>query len=165
MSTQPLSDTQRDTIRARLLAYADTDLLCYWAEEAELQAQQRAQWEPVIQAVEGHFGVYLNRVVGIMPAVQPDATIVRLKTHIDRYDDAGLLKVMQLAELVGSLLLVLAYEIQAVSAQDLPRLAHLDEDYQAARWGLDAQAKAQREQQSADIIALTRQIDGILDEC
>lgn len=51
-SQATLDVQQRNNLLAELSAYADTDLLCYFADEPRLYAQQVRQWEPILRAVE-----------------------------------------------------------------------------------------------------------------
>jgi chaperone required for assembly of F1-ATPase len=64
----------------KLLAYAETDTLCYRADPDDpLYRRQQELWEPVVAAFEARHGLRLERVSGIIHRAQPPATLARLR--------------------------------------------------------------------------------------
>jgi chaperone required for assembly of F1-ATPase len=68
---------------AGLAAYAESDLLCYRADEPpELVSHQLAAWEPLLEWAQARYDVTFTRVSGIMHQAQPAETITRLGSAI-----------------------------------------------------------------------------------
>ncbi|HUQ13574.1 MAG TPA: ATP12 family protein [Novosphingobium sp.] len=130
---------------ARLLAFAETDTLCYRAEPDEpLAARQRAAWEPLLKAAEARHGVRFERVAGIVHRAQPAETLERLHEHLDKLDAFALAALHTLAGLAASLVVALAALEPGADAAALWAAANLEEDWQAEQWGVDAEAQALR---------------------
>ena len=60
-------------------------------------------------------------------------------------DPARLAAVSTITSLTGSVLLALAIADGRITPEQAWRAAHVDEDFQAERWGVDAEALARRE--------------------
>lgn len=136
---------------ARILAYAESDTLCYRAEPGEpLGIRQRAEWEPLLKAAEAHHGVRFERVAGIIHRAQPEATLAILRDHLKTHDAFALAALNTLASLAASLVVALAALDPAADAEALWAVANLEEDWQAEQWGLDDQAQALRARRLAE---------------
>ena len=60
---------ERAAAIGKLLAYAETDTLCYRADPDEpLYRRQQALWEPLVAAFENHHGVRFERVSAAVAA-------------------------------------------------------------------------------------------------
>lgn len=129
----------------RLLAFAETDTLCYRAEPDEpLASRQRALWEPLLKAAEARHGVRFERVAGVIHRPQPAATLERLRAALETRDPFTLAAVQTLASLTASLTVALAALEPDADADALWTAANLEEDWQAEQWGEDAEAAAVR---------------------
>jgi chaperone required for assembly of F1-ATPase len=142
---------------AALVAYAETDTLCYRAEpDAPVAARQHERWDPLVAAAEARLGVIFVPVEGIMPRPQPAATITAIAAHCTALDPFALSALRTLAGLAASLIVGLAaLEPDA----DLPALwdaANLEEDWQAELWGKDAEAEERRAWRRAQFLAAAR---------
>lgn len=142
-----------------LLAYAETDTLCYLAEASEaLHARQREVWEPLIMAAERRWDVHFERGSGIIHRQQPLASLSRMEAVLEGHSDYDLAALSLLASLSASLIVALA----AVSpdagadAEALWGAANLEEDWQAEWWGKDTEAEAHRARRYADFAAAIR---------
>lgn len=133
---------------AKLLAYAETDTLCYRADPDEpLYRRQRELWEPLLAAFETRHAVKLERVSGVILRPQRPETIERLRAVLEQQDDFTLAALSTLVPLAASLTVALtALETGA----DIPALfaaANCEQDWQAELWGWDSlaeQARARR---------------------
>jgi chaperone required for assembly of F1-ATPase len=133
--------------RADILRYAGSDLLCYRAEEPETLAErQRLAFDPVLRWAAETRGARLQVTDGIVHVAQPPEALEAVGAALDAYDDpAALAALSVLTTLTGSALLALAVARGFLSPEAAWRAAHIDEDFQAERWGVDAEAMARRE--------------------
>jgi chaperone required for assembly of F1-ATPase len=133
--------------RADILRCAGSDLLCYRAEEPEtLVERQRLAFDPVLSWAAESLGARFNVTAGVMHVAQPHSALAAISTALDAYDDpAALAALSAMTTLTGSALLALAVARGFLSSEDAWRAAHVDEDFQAERWGADAEAAARRE--------------------
>lgn len=130
---------------ARLVAFAETDTLCYRADPDEpLYRRQRELWEPLVQAVEACHGVRLERVNGIIHRPQPAETLVRLHGVLAALDPFTLAALETIASLAASLTVALAALEDSADAGALFAAANCEQDWQAELWGWDAQAEEDR---------------------
>ena len=151
-----VSSGRTDAI-ARVLAYAETDTLCYRAEPDEpLGIRQRATWEPLLKAAEAHHGVRFERVAGIVHRAQPAETLARLRAALDAHDAFQLAALQTLASLAASLVVALAALEPGADPAALWAIANLEEDWQAEQWGQDAEATALRARRLAEFSAAMR---------
>ena len=128
-----------------LVPYGETDTLCYRAEEGDsLRREQDIVWEPLLTAVEARLGVRFERIGGIMHRPQPAETLARIEAVLREQDNFGLAALRNLAGLAASLTLGLAALEPGTEADELWTAANLEEDWQAERWGRDAEAEARR---------------------
>lgn len=145
---------ERDTALHSLLAYAETDTLCYRAETGEaLHDRQMEVWEPLLAAAEHRWDVHFERIGGVIHRAQPAATLVRLAAVLATYDDFTLAALRPLASLAASLTIGLAALSPDADGQTLWDAANLEEDWQVDLWGKDAEAEALREKRYASFAA------------
>jgi chaperone required for assembly of F1-ATPase len=88
------------------------------------------------------FGARLVLAEGVMPAAQDPAALARLAAAVDAHDAWALTALNELVTLSGSLLLGLAVSRGRLDAEVGWRLSRIDEDWNAAQWGEDAEAAA-----------------------
>ena len=145
-----------DAIR-RILAYAESDTLCYRAEPDEpLAARQRAAWEPLLKAAEAAHGVQFERVAGILHRPQPAATLAAFRARLEQLDPFALAALQTLASLAVSLVIGLAALEPGADAETLFAASNLEEDWQAEQWGWDHEAEATRVRKLATFAAAVR---------
>jgi chaperone required for assembly of F1-ATPase len=140
-----------------LAAYAETDLLCYRADEPQsLQERQRAVWQPLLDWAALHFDAPLAVTAGVMPVNQPARSLqVYRKTlsALDRFELAG---VSVLTSASGSLILSLAVAEARLDAEGCIEASQLDEQFQIENWGDDPELAARLERVAGDIRAAAR---------
>ena len=147
-----IADFAIDLVRAdrsghitKLLAFAETDTLCYRADPDEpLYRRQRDRWEPLVTACEARHGITLERASGIIHRRQPDATMTALRQRLEGEDEFTLAALVSLASLGASLVVALAVLDEASDAEKLFAAANLEEDWQAELWGQDREAEMAR---------------------
>lgn len=141
-SQATLTPSQREQLLDELASYADTDLLCYFADEPSLYSRQVRCWEPALKALESQWNVEIARTKGLMPIAQPP----ELKQHcldvLARYEDTALVAMAQMVTRLGSVLLSIAVQMGMVSLDEALAAAALDEGYQMDEWGEDDDMQA-----------------------
>lgn len=134
------------TAIAAIMPFAETDTLCYRADEGDaLRARQEESWEPLVAAAETSLGVRFARVAGITYEPHPPATRARLAEELAEMDGFTLAAVQNLASLAASLIAALAALKGDADADFLFATANLEEDWQAQQWGWEHEALARRD--------------------
>jgi chaperone required for assembly of F1-ATPase len=147
----------RDEAAARLLAYIESDTLCYRADPDEpFYRRQYAIWEPLLKAFEGCLGVRLERVSGVVHRPQPEATLTRLRDWLAGQDDFALAALSTLAPLAASLVIAMQALEPDADIAALYAAANCEQDWQAEQWGWDAEAQANRSARLAAFEAAAR---------
>lgn len=139
-----------------LAKYAETDLLCYRAEESGLALRQAGAWQPLLDWAAHQLDAPLRVTDGLMPLAQPAASLAALRAALARHDAMELAALGLCVPALGSLVLGLALSAGRIDAQEAHRLAVLDETYQEERWGEDAEATERRARLAADIALAAR---------
>ena len=131
---------------AKLLAYAETDTLCYRADPDDaLFKRQQEIWDPLVTACDIAHGIKLERASGIVHRRQSDATLDALRRRLEGEDDFTLAALMMLASLATSLVVALAVLEDGADIDALFAAANLEEDWQAELWGWDYEAENVRQ--------------------
>lgn len=159
-----MADYAIDVVRAdrtaavgKLMAFAETDTLCYRADPDEpLYRRQQEIWEPLVTALEGREGIRLDRVSGVIHRPQPQASLDALRARLGALDDFTLAALQTMASLCASLCIALEALQADADAETLWSAAHLEEDWQAELWGRDAEAEARREKRRAEFLEAFR---------
>jgi len=145
--------SDRDTVVEKLLAYIETDTLCYRADpEDALFARQLETWEPLVAEVEDAYSVELVRISGIIHRPQSQATHEAFKTRLEQEDAMTLAALETLASLSASLSIALLSKDHPERAESLWQAASLEEEWQADLWGRDHEAQERREKRRRDFI-------------
>ncbi len=143
--------TGRAEVECAILAFAQSDTLCYCADPDEpLWAHQQQQWEPLLTAAERRWDIRFTRVCGIIHRPQPAETLVVLAAVLAAQDDFTLAALQTLTSLAASLVLSLAALEPDADIPALWSAAHVEEDWQAELWGRDEEA-TERQAQRGDI--------------
>ncbi len=146
-----------------LVAYAETDLLCYRAEgPPSLVERQAAAWQPLLAWAERRYGVQFAVTSGIVPVEQPPETLRRVRDVVAALDPFRLTGLQVLVGSLGSLVLALAVLESQIPAAEAFALSQLDEEHQAAQWGTDEEAEARRAAILADIQAGERYLRALV---
>jgi chaperone required for assembly of F1-ATPase len=135
-----------DATRAEIVRYAGADLLCYRAVEPEsLAERQRAAYDPVLDWAAEVLGARFSLTAGVVHVKQPPGVAAAFRAAVEAFDDPIALAALSVVTtLTGSAVLALAVAHGRLSAEEAWRIAHVDEDFQNEKWGVDAEARARR---------------------
>jgi chaperone required for assembly of F1-ATPase len=164
MPLTKLANTAIDGIEGRgdavvddIMAHARSDLLCYRADGPEgLVAAQGQHWDPVIAWAKDALKAPLLLAEGIVHVAQDDAAMEAIRKRVAGFDAFGLAALHMMTALTGSALLALAVALKRISPDEAWDAAHVDEDWQAGKWGEDAEAKDRRKARRAEFDAAAR---------
>jgi chaperone required for assembly of F1-ATPase len=142
---------RRSEIVEELLRYGSGDLLCYRAEEPKLAERQRLEWDPVLDWLAVRHNARLAVTQGITHIAQPGDAVLALGRALDPMNIFVLTALHDATTLTGSLALALALEDGHLDAAATFERAHLDEHYQAGKWGEDSEAMARLENRRREL--------------
>ncbi len=144
-------------VRAHVVAYGGSDLLCYRADTPEaLLRRQASAWDPWLAWARDELGAALIATTGVMPVAQPPAALDRLAAAVADHGAFGLAALHDLVTISGSLVLGLAVAQGALAPAEAFALSTLDETWQAEQWGRDAEAEAAAERRRATLLDAAR---------
>ena len=148
---------ERGAVIEHILGYGRNELLCYRATEpADLAVRQKAQWNPMLEWIHTKHNVRLVADSGISFIGQPVDALVRMQEIVSDLDDFELAALDAAAALTTSFVVALALIEQHISAEEAFAISHLDELYQAEKWGRDAEADCRRVRIVAELKAVER---------
>jgi chaperone required for assembly of F1-ATPase len=148
---------RRTEALAQIMRFAQSDLVCYRAEHpADLAAHQARAWDPLIAWARDSYGAALKTGTGIAHVPQEQKTLDALERAIATHDDFALAALHVAATTTGSAVIALAFLGGRLDAEGAFAAAHLDDAYQAERWGTDAVAQASAARVAAELIAAER---------
>lgn len=145
-----------------ILRFAGTDMLCYRADSPqELVSRQTAQWDPLIDWMEG-LGARFSLAEGVMHIEQSREAIAAFGVHLAGYKDPIALASLQtMTTLTGSAIIALAIAKGEVTAEQGWNLAHLDEDWTIEHWGSDAEAVERRKKRAIEMMMAARVLQAL----
>lgn len=146
-----------EAVRADIVAYAASDLLCYRAETPDaLAARQTAEWDPILAWAEAELGARFALAAGIVHVEQPRRALAAVEAALAPLPALELAAVHVATTLTGSAVIALALRCRAVDADAAWVAAHVDEDWQAEQWGQDAEAISRRRARRMNFDAAAR---------
>jgi chaperone required for assembly of F1-ATPase len=153
---------QRQAAIEEVIAYTDTDLVCYRAAEPfELVQRQQHAWQPMLEWLTRTYGVRLGVTTSILPLVQPPAARATVRSAIEELDDWPLVGMHAATTALGSLVLGLALLHGRLDAEAALAASLLDELYEIERWGSDLEAERRHQVLRRDVSAASRFLAGL----
>ena len=138
-------------------AYAQTDLLCHRAAQPQsLVQRQLAVWQPILDWAILTFDAPLAVTTDVMPLHQSARALEAIRGVVAARDDMELTALNVATGLLGSVILALALDRGRIDAAEACAAAHIDDDFQAERWGRDCDALARRTAVDAELAAVER---------
>ena len=141
---------------AALAKYAETDLLCYRAEERRLAALQAEAWDPLLDWCALTLDAPLRVTAGVMPIRQQPDALAALARVVASHPPVELSALGVAVPAMGSLVLGLALVAGRIGPEAAEAAATVDERHQEAFWGVDAEAAARRAAIAADVALAAR---------
>jgi chaperone required for assembly of F1-ATPase len=145
--------TSARPVAAEIEKYLASDLLVYRAgSPKELQARQAQHWDPILAWARDELGADFAAGEGVVHVTQrPDA--LQAAAAAIPNDPWRLGAVHAATTLTGSALLALALARGRLTAEEVWRAAHVDEDWNMEQWGRDAMALERRDFRFAELQA------------
>jgi chaperone required for assembly of F1-ATPase len=147
-------------VRADIVKYSASDLICYRAQSPRTLALRQAEaWDPVLAWAADVLAARFVVSVGLMPIVQPAAAIRAIAATLAPYGRFELAALHVMTTLMGSALLALAHARGRLDVETAWNAAHVDEDWQIAQWGEDPEARARRDRRRGEMGAASRLLE------
>ena len=147
----------REAVAEEIAAYAGSDALCYVAEHPTALVEQQARaWTPWRDWAASELGVRLELAEGIVHRAQDPAAVVRVQALALELDDHALTGLATATPLLGSAILAMALQRGALSGADAFDLSRLEEAFQEAQWGVDAENADRTAARRAEAMMLER---------
>jgi chaperone required for assembly of F1-ATPase len=133
--------------------YLGSDLLFYRAGHPEaLVAREAELWDPVLFWAAESLGAHFILAEGIMHVGQPEAAIKAARAAFPG-DPWSIAAFHIVTSITGSALLALALLHGARDSDQIWAAAHVDEDWNSEKWGVDAEVAARRAARLVDFKA------------
>lgn len=146
-----IADKRGETVAA-LLRIGAHDLLCYRADGPPELAQRQAEgWDPLLDWAATHLDARLAVTTGIGHVDQPAQAMAALESAVAAEGDFALAALSLAVSVTGSLVLGLAMREGRLTPTEAFRLSRIDEDYQAGKWGRDAEAEARARRMAGEM--------------
>ncbi|MCO6390693.1 ATPase [Aliihoeflea aestuarii] len=150
------TDTQ--AVLEDILRYSSSDLVCYRADGPEsLVERQNEAWDRIVDWARASLGARFVLAEGIVHVDQPREAIGAIGIHLKMRDEPFRLSALHvMTTLTGSALIALAVDAGELTAEEGWAAAHVDEDWNIAQWGEDADAAKMRAAKKRDMLAAAR---------
>jgi chaperone required for assembly of F1-ATPase len=150
-----------DAVADDVAKYLGSDLLFYRAGHPEaLVAREGEHWDPILFWAADELGAHFILAEGIVHVAQPEAAIkaAREAFPADPWSVAALHVV---TTVTGSALLALALTHGVRDREQIWSAAHVDEDWNIEKWGVDEEAAARRAARRVDFMAAASILRGL----
>lgn len=152
--------TRRSEVIDDLAKYAGSDLLCYRADTPDtLVRRQNETWDPWMQWIASRTGATLKVARGIVHVEQDREALSAIRKEMESFNDFSLPALHTGVTITGSAVLGLAFAHMAIGPDEVLAASHVDEDFQAERWGRDAEAETVRNNRLAELRHARRLLD------
>ena len=136
--------------------YLGSDLLFYRAGHPEaLVAREAALWDPVLFWAADALGAHFILAEGIVHVRQPGSAVAAARAALPA-DPWSVAALHVVTSLTGSALLALALLRGVLDADQVWAAAHVDEDWNIEKWGMDEEVGARRAARLVDFNAAAR---------
>ena len=133
-----------DVVADDVAKYLASDLLFYRAGYPEaLVSREAAQWDPILFWAADSLGAHFILAEGVMHVRQPEQAIAATRATLPT-DPWRIAALHVITTLTGSALLAIALFHDAIDADRAWAAAHVDEDWNAEKWGVDEEVATRR---------------------
>jgi chaperone required for assembly of F1-ATPase len=144
---------QVDAVTEDVAKYFQSDLLFYRAGHPEgLVAREAAHWDPLLFWAADALGAHFILAEGIVHVRQPEPAIAAARAALPS-DPWSIAALHVITALTGSALLALALLRGVVDQDQAWAAAHVDEDWNIEKWGVDEEVAARRAARLVDFRA------------
>jgi chaperone required for assembly of F1-ATPase len=142
-----------DAVADDVAKYLGSDLLFYRAGHPEaLVAREAARWDPVVFWAADTLGAHFILAEGIAHVRQPEPAIAAARAAFPG-DPWSIAALHVVTTLTGSALLALALMRGVLDVDQVWAAAHVDEDWNIEKWGIDEEVAARRAARLVDFRA------------
>jgi chaperone required for assembly of F1-ATPase len=142
-----------DAVRDEVVKYLGSDLIFYRADAPEgLVETQARHWDPLLAFARDKFGARFVLAQGIVHQAQPPEAMGAAAVSVPS-EPWALGALAAITTITGSALIALALAADAINADAAWAAAHVDEDWNMAKWGEDAEVLARRSARRAEFDA------------
>jgi chaperone required for assembly of F1-ATPase len=133
-----------DAVTEDIVKYAGSDLLFYRAGHPQaLVAREAELWDPLLFWAADTLGAHFILAESIVHVRQPDSAIAAARAALPG-DPWSIAALHVVTTLTGSALLALALLRGVLDADQVWAAAHVDEDWNMEKWGVDEEVAARR---------------------
>ena len=145
---------QTEAVKDDVAKYFASDLLFYRAGHPEgLVAREATHWDPILFWARDALGAHFILAEGVMHVRQPDAAIAAARRALP--DDPWMIAALHvITAMTGSALLALALFHGVIDPDQVWAAAHVDEDWNAEKWGVDDEVAARKAAKLVDFNAV-----------
>jgi chaperone required for assembly of F1-ATPase len=145
-----------EAVAEDIAKYFRSDLLFYRAGHPEaLVAREAEYWDPVLFWAAEALGAHFILAEGVVHVDQPDSAVAAARAALP--DDPWSIAALHvITTLTGSALLALALMRGVLDEDQVWLAAHVDEDWNMERWGVDEEVAARRGARLVDFKAAAR---------
>jgi len=141
--------------------YFESDLLFYRAGHPDaLVAREAAHWDPLLFWAADTLGAHFILAEGIVHVRQPESAIAAARAALPA-DPWSIAALHVITTLTGSALLALGLSRGVVDPEQAWAAAHVDEDWNIEKWGVDEEVAARRAARLVDFRAATRILEAL----
>jgi chaperone required for assembly of F1-ATPase len=145
---------RREDAIAQIMRFAVHDLVCYRAAHpSDLVSRQSSAWDPLIAWAKRTLGATLATGAGIAHIEQSPKALAALRRAVSARNDFELAALHAATTVTGSLVIGLAFCAGRLDAEGAFATGHIDEAYQAERWGRDSEAQNRARRAAGELIA------------
>jgi chaperone required for assembly of F1-ATPase len=132
-------------VRAEIVKYAGSDLICYRAEAPQTLAdRQAAVWDPLVRWAREALGAPLVLAAGVVHVAQAEASLAAVDGAVAALGALELAAASTVTTLTGSAIIALAMARGRLSAEEAWAASLIDEDWEISQWGEDETAMKAR---------------------
>jgi chaperone required for assembly of F1-ATPase len=150
-----------DPVADDIAKYLGTDLLFYRAGHPEaLVAKEAAHWDPIVFWAAESLGAHFILSEGIVHVRQPDSAIAAARAAFPS-DPWSIAALHVVTTITGSALLALALAHEVRDPDQIWTAAHVDEDWNIEKWGIDEEVAHRRAAREVDFRAATQILNAL----
>jgi chaperone required for assembly of F1-ATPase len=150
-----------EAVTEDMAKYFESDLLFYRAGHPDaLVAREAAHWDPLLFWAANTLGAHFILAEGIVHVRQPESAIAAARAALPG-DPWSVAALHVITTLTGSALLALALFRGVVDPDQAWAAAHVDEDWNIEKWGVDEEVAARRAARLVDFRAATRILEAL----